>query len=167
MISIGADAALFIVGVAVTVVAAWGSSISIRSASRGPRWALEHLAAIRPYVFGAVVVGLLLTIAVSPLWTGLAVLYVTLTVLLMAAMLRRALVRLEEAGGLDELPVERRRQIVQRSRTVILIAGAVLTAIGLGLSSAGVGPIGWIPTVLGITLVVTALALSAETGRTG
>ncbi|MEX1003795.1 MAG: hypothetical protein WD990_04525 [Acidimicrobiia bacterium] len=162
MISVGPDTALVIVGIAVAVVVAWGSSISIRSAARGPRWALAHLATVRPVVLGGVAAGLLLTFLVRPLWVGLAVLYVAMTVLLLAAMLRRALVKLEDAGGFDDLPLERRRHIVRRARTLILIAGVVLAAIGTGGSVAGAGAVAWIPAILGIALVVTALALSAE-----
>jgi hypothetical protein len=162
VIVVGPDAALVIVGLAVTVVVAWGSSISIRSAARGPRWALEHLASVRPVVLGGIAAGLVLTFLVRPLWVGLAVLYVALTVLLLAATLRRALLRLEEAGGLDELPIERRRQIVRRARTLILAAGVVLAAIGVGGSVAGAGAVAWVPAILGVALVVTALSLSAE-----
>ena len=164
MIDVGPDAALVIVGIAVTIVVAWGSSISIRSAARGPRWALDHLATVRPAVMGGVAVGLGLTVFVRPLWVGLAVLYVALTVLLLAAMLRRALVKLDEAGGLDDLPIEQRRHIVRRARTLILIAGVVLAAIGTGGTVAGAGAVAWIPALLGATLVVTALSLSAERG---
>ena len=162
MVVVGPDAALVIVGIAVTIVVAWGSSISIRSAARGPRWALGHLATVRPYVLGGVAAGLVLAFVVRPLWVGLAVLYVALTVLLLAATLRRALVKLEDAGGLDDLPIERRRHIVRRARSLILIAGVVLAAIGIGGSVAGEGAVAWIPAVLGVTLVVTALSLSAE-----
>lgn len=163
MIDIGSEAALVIVGLAVTVVAAWGSSISIRSASRGPRWALGHLATVRPFVFGGVMIGLALALLIRPLWVGLAVLYVALTVLMLAAMLRRALARLDEAGGLEDLPLDRRRHIVRRARNLILAAGVVLGAIGVGGVFGGARVVGWIPAILGLTLVVTALALSAET----
>jgi len=77
-------------------------------------------------------------------------------------MLRRTLLRLDEAGGLEALSLERRRQIVQRARKLILIAGVVLGAIGLGGSVAGAGPVAWVPAALGLTLVVTAVSLSAE-----
>lgn len=162
MIEIGSEAALVIVGIAVTIVTAWGASISIRSASRGPRWALGHLAAVRPFIFAGVVAGLVITAVFRPVWAGLATLYVAVTVLWLSAMLRRALVRLDEAGGLDELPIARRRQIVQRARTMILVAGVVVAAIGVGGTLAGAGAVGWVPTVLGFTLVVTAVSLSAE-----
>ena len=162
MIDFGAEGALAVVGAAVVVVVAWGASVSIRSAARGPRWALAHLATIRPAVFGGVLMGLALTVLARPLWAGLAVLYVALTVLLLSAMLRRTLLRLDEAGGLEALSLERRRQIVQRARKLILIAGVVLGAIGLGGSVAGAGPVAWVPAALGLTLVVTAVSLSAE-----
>lgn len=165
MIEIGSEAALVVVGIAVTIVTAWGASISIRSASRGPRWALEHLAAVRAWIFAGVATGVVITAAVSPLWAGLATLYVALTVLLLSAMLRRALVRLDDAGGLDGLPIARRRQIVQRARTMILVAGVVVAAIGVGGTLAGAGAVGWVPTALGATLVVTAVYLSAESRK--
>lgn len=164
MIEIGSDAALLVLGAAISTVAAWGSSISIRSASRGPRWALDHLGSIRPLVLGGVLVGIVLTLLVRPVWTGLAVSYVAITVLLLAALLRRALTRLDEHGGLEELPIERRRQIVARARRMILGAGVILAAIGVGGVAAGVGAVGWIPLVLGATLVITALVLSADPG---
>ena len=163
MIELGPEAGLVIVGLAVTVVAAWGSWMSIRSAARGPRWALAHLATVRPFGLAGVVAGLVLSVAISPLWAGLAVLYVAVTVLALSAMLRRALVRLDTAGGLDELPLDSRRQIVRRARLLILGAGVVLAAVGAGGTMAGAGPVAWMPTLLGVTLVVTAVSLSAET----
>lgn len=162
MIELGSEAALVVVGIAVTAVASWGSWISVRSAARGPRWALDHLARVRPLVLGGVVLGLILTFVARPVWAGLAVLYVTLTVLLLATMLKRALLRLEASGGLEELPIERRREIVARARRLILVAGILLAAIGAGAGAAGAGAVGWIPAVLGVTLIVTAVALSAE-----
>lgn len=152
------------VGMAVTVVAAWGSSVSIRSAARGPRWALDHLAGIRPWVIGGILAGLALTAGLRPLWVGLVVLYLALTVAFLGAMLRRALARLEEAGGLDELPLERRREIVGRARRTIAVAGVVIAAVGVGAMLSGAGPVGWVPALLGSALVVTALGLSADTG---
>lgn len=151
-----------VVGIAVTAVAAWGSSISVRSAARGPRWALDHLARVRPFVLGGVLIGLALTVLARPVWAGLAVLYVAMTVLLLATMLKRALLRLQESGGLEDLPIERRREIVVRARRLILAAGVLLAAIGAGAVAAGAGAVGWIPGLLGLTLIVTAVALSAE-----
>lgn len=162
MIELGSEAALIVVGIAVTVVTAWGSSISVRSAARGPRWALGHLARVRPLVLGGVGTGLILTILARPVWAGLAVLYVALTVLLLSTMLKRALLRLEESGGLEELPIERRREIVSRARRLIMVAGVLLAVIGIGSGVAGAGAVGWIPGLLGVTLFVTGVALSAE-----
>lgn len=162
MIDLGSEAALVVVGIAVIAVAAWGSSISVRSAARGPRWALDHLARVRPFVLGGIFIGLGLTVAARPVWAGLAVLYVALTVLLLVTMLKRALLRLEETGGLDELPLDRRREIVVRARRMILVAGILLAAIGAGAGAAGAGAVGWIPAVLGVTLIITAVALSTE-----
>lgn len=164
MIALGTETALLVVGVAVTIVVAWGSSVSIRSAARGPRWALDHVASVRPFIVGGVATGLFLTVVIRPLWVGLAVLYVALTVVLLAAMLRRALLRLEAAGGLEELPLARRQHIVRRARSLILGAGLVLAAVGVGGTLAGAGAVGWIPAVLGVTLIGTAVSLSAEDG---
>jgi hypothetical protein len=61
------------------------------------------------------------------------------------------------------LPLDRRRHIVRRARSLILAAGVVLGAIGVGGVLGGARVVGWIPAILGLTLVVTALALSAET----
>lgn len=163
MIELGSQAAAVVVGVAVIAVAAWGSSISVRSAARGPRWALEHLATVRRFVTGGMLAGVLLTVAVRPVWTGLAVLYVALTVLLLATMLRRALTRLEDSGGLDQLPLERRTEIVARARRLILVAGGLLAVIGVGAIAAGAGVLGWILAGLGVTLIVTAVMLTADT----
>lgn len=162
MFELGPDAALFVLGLAVVVVVAWGASISVRSASRGPRWALDHLATVRPAIFGGVILGLALTAVVRPLWVGLAVLYVALTVLLLSSMLGRSLTRLQDAGGLEELALERRQAIVRRARTMILVSGLVLAGVGLLGSAGGAGPVAWIPALLGLTLVVTAVSLSAE-----
>lgn len=165
MIELNPEAALLVVGLAFVAVVGWGASISIRSASRGPRWALGHLAAVRPVLVGGVVLGLVVTVAVRPLWAGLAVVYMAFTVLFLSAMLRRSLIRLDASGGLDDLPMVRRREIVRRARRMILVAGIVLAAVGLVGSAAGAGPVAWVPATLGVTLVATAVSLSAEGRR--
>jgi hypothetical protein len=162
VIELQPEAATMVVGVAAILVSAWGAALSIRSAARGPRWALGHISSIRPVIVGGLGFGLVLLVAVRPAWAGLAVMYVAATALLLSVMLRRGLTRLDALGGLDDLPIERRRAIVQRARRLILGAGLVLGVLGVGGSVAGVGPVAWIPAALGVTLVVTAIALGAD-----
>ena len=111
---------------------------------------------------GGVGVGAMAAIAVRPVWVGLSVVYVSAAVLFLSVLLRRSLLRLAQSGGLDELPIERRVEIVSRAKRLFSIAGGALALIGLAGIASGAGVVGWITGALGVTLVVTATAISAE-----
>jgi len=145
---------------AVVFVAGWGSYLSLRSAILGPAWARDHLAVARRIGTAGVVLGAVVTAALRPVWVGIALLYVGAAVLLMIVMVRRSLVRLAEAGGLDALPYERRLAIVTRARRMFGVTGAVLAVVGLAGVAAGAGVPGWIIGALGVTLVATARTIS-------
>lgn len=106
--------------------------------------------------------GVFASLVVRPLWVGLSVVYVAVSVMFLAVLLRRSLIRLAESGGLEDLPLERRMAIVSRAKRMFAIAGGVLTLIGLAGIATGAGAIGWITGALGATLVITATAISVE-----
>lgn len=161
MITLAPDAGLLVVGAFVVGAAGWGSLVSIRSAARGPAWALEHLRAVRPVVVGSTLAGLALSVLVRPVWVGLSALYVAVAVGALTVMLRRTLQRLEQAGGMEPLSYERRRAIVSRARRLLIVSGATLVVIGVAGAVAG-SAVGWVTLSLGATLVATAALLSAD-----
>lgn len=157
MIELGLDASVLVAGAAALVAVTWGAALSVRSAALGPQWALDHLRTVRPVWPALAVAGMAVAFVVRPVWIGLALVYMALTLWFMAGTLLRNLRRVDEAGGLTEVPPERRRAILRRARRVLLWGGAVTALVGVAALSAGV--IGWVIVSLGAVLAGTALIL--------
>lgn len=156
MVSIGADAALLVVGLVVVGCVGWASFVSVRSASEGPAWALDHLSVIRGFLWALLLVGLALAWVVDPPWMGLGVAYVGATVVFLGAMLRRSLLRLREYGGLEGIDPSRRSRIVRRARTLLLTTGLVFAVLGAAALAVDAGVVSWVILALGATLTATA-----------
>ncbi len=131
MIQVDQPAAIAIVAVAATVAVGWGAFLSVRSATRGPGWALAHLDASGRWLMGGLAVGAVITLVVRPPWAGLAVTYIVGVVWWLSTMLRRNLIRVEAAGGFGEVPVDRRAAILRRARRLLVFGGLALVAIAL------------------------------------
>ena len=158
MIEIGQDGAILIAGLAAVAAVAWGANLSVRSAVRGPAWALSHLSGAMRYLVGGFAVGAAITILIRPPWAGLAVTYVAAMVWFLATMLRRNLIRVEAAGGFVEVPAERRAQIVTKARRFLYLGAALLAAVGLA-AGAQSGAAGWVTLVMAVVLAGTAWGL--------
>jgi hypothetical protein len=156
VIDLGLDAAVVAVGAALVLVVGWGAWLSTRSAVRGPAWALAHLGPAGRAAPVGVGFGLLVTAAVRPLWVGAGVVYAAGMAWWLIVMLRRSLVRLEALGGLEEMPLDRRRAIVARARTGLLATGAALAVVGLAASA---HPVGWVTLALGGVLAAAGLTI--------
>jgi hypothetical protein len=164
VLEIGSEGATLLVGVAAVLAVGWGALLSVRSAVRGPAWALGHLSQASRVVPIALLVGTVAVFLVRPLWVGFAWLYIGGLVWWLSGLLRRNLVRLEAAGAFAEVPFEARVRIVRRARTMLLIGGGLLLALGLAAFSQGATA--WVTAVLGAVLLLTAGAIRAE-DRTG
>jgi hypothetical protein len=162
MIGVSADVAIAVAGLVAVVAVGWGANLSVRSATNGPEWALEHLSGLRglwPVLIGLGVVSMVMF---SPIWLGLALSYIVATVWFLSASLLRNLHRIQNLDGFVDIGVDRRTRIVSRARRY-LIAGGVFMG-GLGALGVGVGFIGWIAILMGLVLVGTALLLGARDG---
>ena len=156
MIEVDQPAAIALVGVAATLAVGWGAFLSVRSATRGPAWALAHLSASGPWLVAGLIAGAAITVAVRPPWAGLAVTYVVGVVWWLSAMLKRNLIRVEEAGGFGEVPVARRAAILRRARRLLVFGGLALVGIALAT-----GDLGGVTSLFALVLAVALLAAAA------
>ncbi len=155
MIELGRTGAVALVGLATAVAVGWGAYLSVRSATRGPAWALAHLGGAGRWLLAGLVAGLAATVLVRPPWAGLAVSYISGVVWWLSSMLRRNLARLEAAGGFGEVPAARRAEILRRVRRLLGGGAAALVAIAV----ASGGAVGVVALGLGAVLAVAAVAL--------
>lgn len=162
MIDVSAEVAIAVVGLVAVVAVGWGANLSVRSATNGPEWALEHLSGLRRVWPALIGVGVVSTALLSPIWLGLALVYIVAAVWFLSASLLRNLHRLQNLDGFADIGVERRTMIVARARRY-LVAGGVLMGL-LGAFSVGYGVIGWIAILMGLVLVGTALLLGTPGG---
>lgn len=155
MIRLTPAATIAVVSLAALLVVGWGASVSVRSATRGPAWALQHLRHSSAVVTAGLVLGVVVLAAVRPVWVGLTVFYMAAMAWWLTTSLRRNLERVE-ASGFDEVPTERRRELVARARRWMVGGAAVIGAVAV-FDLAGGGTAAW-PFTLALAAV---LALSA------
>jgi len=158
LIEVGQDGALIVAGMAAVAAVAWGANLSVRSATRGPAWALGHLSEAMRYLVGGFLVGAVVTFLIRPPWAGLAVTYVAAMVWFLATMLRRNLIRVEAAGGFVDVPAERRAQIVTTARRFLYLGALLLGAAGLAAGTQS-GPAAWVTLAMALVLAGTAWGL--------
>jgi hypothetical protein len=103
--------------------------------------------------------GVVAMIVFSPIWIGLAVIYIVAALWFLSASLLRNLHRLHTLEGFIDIGVERRIEILARARRYLIGGGALLGV--LGAASLAYGIIGWVAILLGGVLVATALLLTA------
>jgi hypothetical protein len=158
LVAVGQEGAVLLVGFVAVAAVAWGAVLSVRSAVRGPEWALDHMRTVRRFLPILIAAGIAVVFLVSPVWAGLAVVYVTALVWWLSGSLRRNLERIEGEGGFAPIPPESRHRIVRRARGLLVVAGILLLAI----AAVGIGS--------GMTALVTAslgLVLMAAAGLLG
>lgn len=160
LVTIGQEGAVLLVGVIAVSAVGWGAVLSVRSAIRGPAWALSHVRAVRRMLPLVVAAGLAVVFLVDPVWAGLAVVYVTALVWWLSGALRRNLERVEATGGFVEIPAESRRRIVRRSRGFLAAAGVLLFAIAAVAVESGATAV--VVGALGLVLLGTAGVLGRE-----
>ena len=159
MIALGTDAAVIVVGLVAIVAVGWGANLSVRSAANGPEWAMNHLAGLRRLWPGLVGLGVVAMAVFSPIWIGLAVIYIVAALWFLSASLLRNLHRLHTLEGFVDIGIERRTEILLRSRRYLIGSGVVLGL--LGAAALTVGIVGWVAILLGAVLVATGALLTA------
>lgn len=155
MISLDTEGAVLVVGIAAASAIGWAVNLSLRSVVRGPSWALSHLRGAGRLLMALLLAGVLVLILVDPVWAGLAVLYVGVMVWFLAGLLRRNLARLERTHGFDEVPPERKAEIVSRSRRFLFIVAAGVAVVGVAVWGASPATAG-VAITIGVMLAVAA-----------
>lgn len=159
MIELSDDAAIAVAGLVVILAVGWGANMSVRSAANGPQWAMDHLSGLRRVWPGLIGLGVVAMVVFSPIWLGLAVIYVVASIWFLAATLLRNLHRLHTLDGFADIGIERRTEILARARRYLIGGGVVLGLVGAATLTYGV--VGWVAILLGVVLVGTALLLTA------
>lgn len=159
MIALGDDAAIAVAGLVVIIAVGWGANMSVRSAANGPQWAMQHLSGLRRLWPGLIGLGVVAAVLFSPIWLGLAIIYVVASVWFLSATLLRNLHRLHTLEGFVDIGIERRTEILARARRYLIGGGVALGV--LGAATLAYGIVGWVAILLGLVLVGTALLLTA------
>lgn len=109
----------------------WGGLVSVRAATRGPQWALDYLKKSFPLMIVLVVVGIAVTLLVSPTWVGISLAYVGGVIAWMSWTVSRSLERVREAGTFEPLPPDRQAAILLRAARWLLIGGALIVVVAI------------------------------------
>lgn len=141
--------------------AAWASWVSVRSAVRGPGWALGHFRSTARFTVPAAILSAVVVVVLRPVWVGLSIGYTVAAVALLAWAAGRRLERLAALGGFDPLDSARRGAIVLAARRALILGGAVLIGVAGLLLQAGGGPSTWILAAVGGVVSVNGLAIGS------
>jgi len=109
----------------------WGGLVSVRAATRGPQWALDHLKKSYPIMMVLVVASIAVTLLVSPGWVGVSLVYVTGIIAWMARSVSRSLARVQVAGTFEPLPADRQAAILLRAARWLLLGGAAIVVVAI------------------------------------
>lgn len=157
MIELGTSPATGVVGLVALAVVGWGAWLSLGSSRRGPAWAAATLSTWRWMPWAVAVLGVVLAVVVSPVWAGLAVLYIGGVTGWLMRTLRRSLERVRAAYGEFD-PVPAGGGVIPSRLSTYLLVGAVILALlaawdtsvrgwaglfGLGLALC-LGGVGWL-----------------------
>lgn len=109
----------------------WGGLVSVRAATRGPQWALDHLKKSYPIMMVLVVASVAVTLLVSPGWVGFSLIYVTGIIAWMARSVSRSLARVQVAGTFEPLPADRQAAVLLRAARWLLLGGATIVVVAI------------------------------------
>ena len=109
----------------------WGGMVSVRSATKGPQWALDYLKKSYPILLVLLVASIAVTLLVSPGWVGISLVYVTGIIAWMPRSVSKSLERVRTAGTFEPLPPDRQAAILARASRWLLIGGAVIVLIAI------------------------------------
>ena len=109
----------------------WGGLISVRAATRGPQWALDHLKKSYPIMLVLVVVSMAVTLLISPGWVGVSLVYVTGIMAWMSRSVSKSLEKVKADGAFEPLPADRQAAILSRASRWLLIGGVALVLVAI------------------------------------
>ncbi len=109
----------------------WGGLVSVRAATRGPQWALDHLQRSYPILLALVGGGVAVMVLVEPGWIGVSLLYVAGLMAWMARSVSRSLERVRATGSFEPLPPDRQSAILTRASRWLLIGGAAIGVVAV------------------------------------
>jgi hypothetical protein len=127
------DAAVAVFGGIVVAVVGGAAWFSVRSAVRGPRWALARAPIARAAGVVLLVLGIGLWMFGGQPWLGLATVYLAAMVLLMGFLLRRSLSRVEALGALDDVSAGVRADVLRRAKLGLAAGGAAFLVGGVSI----------------------------------
>ena len=109
----------------------WGGMVSVRAATRGPQWALDHLKKWNPFLLVLVIVSIAVMFLVSPGWVGVSLVYVTGIIAWMSRSVSKSLEKVRSTGTFQPLPVDRQAEILSRASRWLLIGGGIIVLIAI------------------------------------
>lgn len=109
----------------------WGGLVSVRAATRGPQWALDHLKKWNPILLALVVGSVAVMFLVSPGWVGVSLVYVTGMIAWMSRSVSRSLARVRATGEFEPIPADRQAAILLRAARWLLIGGLAIVVIAI------------------------------------
>jgi len=107
----------------------WGGLVSVRAATKGPQWALDHLKKSNPMMLVLVVASISVMFLVSPGWVGISLVYVSGVIAWMARTVSKSLEKVRLAGTFEPIPPDRQSAILSRVSRWLLIGGALIVLI--------------------------------------
>lgn len=158
MIDLSTDQAVAVVAAAVALAAVWGAALSIRSIIRGPGWAQTSLRHSVAGGGGVVAAGLISVLFVSPIWVGLAVVYIGAVIAWLSWVVWRSLRRATALGVSDPLPDDRKADVLDRLARGLLGGGVVLAVVGIWYSGSAAWFIGLLGVLAAALLIPGAVA---------
>lgn len=104
-VTLDIPASMAVIAVVVVAVIAWGAWFSAGSARHGPSWALTQLQRWRPMARSLGALGVIITVAVEPIWLGVAVVFVAAVTWWLTRTVRNRLEAFRNTyGEFDESP---------------------------------------------------------------
>ncbi len=107
----------------------WGGLVSVRAATRGPQWALDHLRTAFPVAVTLLIASVAVMVLIRPAWVGVGLIYVSGVVAWMARSVARSLERVRAAGAFGSLPPDRQSAILSRTSRWLLVGGGVIVLV--------------------------------------
>jgi pimeloyl-ACP methyl ester carboxylesterase len=109
----------------------WGGLVSVRAATRGPQWALDHLKKSYPILLVLVMASIAVTVLVAPGWVGVSLIYVSGIIAWMSRSVSKSLEKVRATGTFEPLPADRQAAILARASRWLLIGGAAIALIAV------------------------------------
>ncbi len=123
------DVALLAVGASVVALALWGSYVGIRSADRGPVWAVPHLRKATSLLLAASAMGVVAAALAEHAWLGVALAYVAGVGYWIGRGVLKTMIRVDAPARTELLPPERTAALLEKTSRTLLTAGGALLVV--------------------------------------